>query len=145
MLLGELDRARSDDNAQPIQFNISEMIKHPNFTSRHKYNDIALIKLDGFVEFNEYVRPACLPELDSIGFYATATGWGRLDSNGPLSSHLQKVELDLFTHGECNDLYAMLNNRYINKGILNETQLCAGSHYYRGDTCQVSWRTLPFK
>lgn len=138
VLLGELDRARNDDDAHPVQFNIAERIRYPEFTTKYKYNDIALIRLAAEVKFNEYIRPACLPELDSIGFNAMATGWGRLDHNRPLNTHLQKVELDLFTYKECDDLYAILNSRYINKGIVNETQLCAGSHFGRGDTCQVS-------
>lgn len=137
VLLGDLDYAREDDDSRPLLVNIAERVKHPQYTSKFKYNDIALFRLDISLKFTEYVRPACLPELSKIGFTAVATGWGRLDYNRPLSTHLQKVELDLYTHQECDDLYAVLDSRYINKGIANDTQLCAGTYSGRGDTCQV--------
>lgn len=139
MLLGELDYASDDDDAKPLQLNIAERIRHPNYTGRFKYNDIALLRLDSIVTFNDYIRPACLPESSSIGFNAKATGWGRLDFDRPRSTYLQKVELDLFTHKECDELYAVLNSSSIDRGIVNETQICAGTQSGRGDTCQVSF------
>ena len=41
------------------------------------HNDIALIKLQTPITFNDYVQPICLPEADSdySGSYV-ATGWG---------------------------------------------------------------------
>lgn len=137
VLLGDLDYSRDDDDAQPLQLNVVEQIKYPAFTSKYKYNDIGLLRLETIVTFNEYIWPACLPEFTAIGFQATATGWGRLDNNGPISSILRKVELDLYTHKECDDLYTVIKSRQIDRGILNDTQLCAGSHSGRGDTCQA--------
>lgn len=142
VLLGELDYASDDDDAAPLQFNIVERIRHPNYTGKFKYNDIALLRLESTVPFNDYIRPACLPESSSIGFNAKATGWGRLDFDRPVTSHLQKVELDLFTYQECDELYAVLNSSSINRGIVNETQICAGTQSGRGDTCQVSFEKL---
>lgn len=137
VLLGELDYASDDDDARPLLFNIVKRIRHPKYTSQFKYNDIALLRLDHEVTFNDYIRPACLPESSSIGFNAKATGWGRLDYDRPISTRLQKVELDLFTHKECDELYKLLNSNSINRGIVNDTQICAGTYSGRGDTCQV--------
>lgn len=139
VLLGELDHSRDNDDARPQQFNIAERFKHPGFLRKHKYNDIALLKLANEVKFNEYIRPACLPDTNSLSFSAIATGWGRLDTDRAQSPHLQKVELDLYTNRDCNSLYGTLNTRYVSRGILDQTQLCAGSHNGRGDTCQVSF------
>lgn len=138
VLLGELDYVRDDDVAQPIRFNVAERIRHPDYTSKYKYNDIALLRLNETVTFNDYIRPACLPEFSSIASHAFATGWGRTGSYRPQSEYLQKVELSLYTHKECNDLYELIKDRYINRGILNNTQICAGSYFGHGDTCQVS-------
>lgn len=138
VLLGELDLASNDDDAQPNQFDIAERIKHPDYTNRFKYNDIALIRLDASVKFNEYIRPACLPEYSSTGFNAFATGWGRIDFDRQQSTHLLKVELSLYTYQECNELYLTIKDRHIDRGILNDTQICAGSYIGRGDTCLVT-------
>lgn len=137
MLLGDLDYTRDDDDARPLKLNVAERIKYPTYSSKYKYDDIALLRIDQIVSFNDYIRPACLPEFSAIGFQATATGWGRIDNDRPLSSYLQKVELDLFTHNECDRIYTLIKDRHIDRGILNDTQLCAGSHSGRGDTCQV--------
>lgn len=140
MRLGDLDYTIDYDDAEPLQVKIAERIKHPEFTNKHKYNDIALLRLEHSVLFGEYIRPICLPDSSSIAFNAIATGWGRLDFDLPTSTHLQKVELDLFTHKECDDLYRILNSRSIYRGIVNDTQICAGSHgRSHGDTCQVSF------
>lgn len=137
MLLGELDYANSYDDAEPLQINIAQRIKHPNFSGRFTYNDIALLRLENIVTFNDYIRPACLPESSSIASQAMATGWGETDSDHSVKTHLQKVKLDLVTHGECDAIYRRRNFRAINRGIINELQICAGEKTSRKDTCKV--------
>lgn len=57
----------SDDNSYcappPIDNRIVEAIHHPEYRkgSRNQYNDIALLRLEQKVEFNQFVRPICLP------------------------------------------------------------------------------------
>lgn len=67
VLLGEMDYSGENDDAQPVKLNIVERIKHPEYTSRLKYNDIALLQLENDVIFNEYIRPACLPRRPLVG------------------------------------------------------------------------------
>lgn len=139
MLLGEFVLGSDTDDAQPKQFDVIDTFRHPDFKSPIKYNDIALIKLNKSVEFSQYIRPICLPESDTIETgRALASGWGKLNYTGQTADILQKVILEIFTNDECNEKYRTHINRYISKGILNETQVCAGSHQNRKDTCQVS-------
>lgn len=138
MLLGELDYATDEDDAQPLQVRVAERIKHPDYLDNFKYNDIALLRLESEVSFNDYMRPACLPESSLIAPNPTATGWGRIGFNKSVSTHLQKVDLELYSHEECVQLYEGLNSESINRGILNETQTCYGVHNGHGDTCKVS-------
>lgn len=57
-----------------------------------------------------------------------ALGWGTLESGGPLSTALQKVELNVISNAKCQSSYA--------DGAITAAQLCA---FARGkDTCQVS-------
>lgn len=140
VLLGDLNYGSDADDAQPCRYRIVERIKHESFKFPSKYNDIALVKIDGPVSFSNYIRPACLPFSKSIDTkHVIATGWGRLNFNSAVSEHLQKVILELFTHQECNQSYSNEIGRQLSHGIVDETQLCAGSHNDRGDTCQVSF------
>jgi hypothetical protein len=59
---------------------VEEVIRHPQYKPPAKYNDIALLKLDHPVEFNESIRPACLHTTDTFPINKTvATGWGRIE------------------------------------------------------------------
>lgn len=55
------------------------MIKHPNYTSVTKKNDIALIRLTRRIKFEPNIRPACL-EMDLRDHLShvelNVTGWG---------------------------------------------------------------------
>lgn len=92
--LGDFDiLSKEDDNqdhAQPQEYEITEIIQHPEFRKPNRYNnDIALYKLDRDVVFNEFIRPICLQtdnEFETSA--ATLTGWFRtgkqfLKSNSP--------------------------------------------------------------
>lgn len=54
---------------------IAEVIVHPDFQigSKDKHNDIALLRLDTKVEFNDFVKPLCLP-LDPLLWMKNYTG-----------------------------------------------------------------------
>jgi Trypsin. len=70
----------SNEGAQPVNYSVVEIIRHPDYKPPAKYNDIALLKLDRHVEFNEFIRPACLYTSDTFEVTKTvATGWGKID------------------------------------------------------------------
>ena len=71
-------------NTDPGESQVYQVIDvkiHPNFSYRGFYNDLALLRLDRPVEFNEYVQPICLPSSSQstkafVGEVATVAGWG---------------------------------------------------------------------
>jgi hypothetical protein len=78
--LGGLNLKASNEGVQPINYLVVEIIRHPDYKAPAKYNDIALLKLDRHVEFNEAIRPACLYTTDTFAVNKTvATGWGKID------------------------------------------------------------------
>lgn len=136
--LGDLDIDNDRDDSQPIQVNITERIKHPDYKVPSKYNDIALLRLAEKIKFNSYVRPACLANtFEPPTKKAVATGWGLTEYSGKPSKRLLKVILELYTHSECNQTYSNDINRALLNGIIHEQQVCAGSHDFARDTCQV--------
>lgn len=132
-----------NDDDHTIDYNIAERIRHPEYRASSQYNDIALIKMDRAVPLTPYVRPACLPTMAAVPTTrAIATGWGHLQWKGSPSDVLLKVTLDMFTHSECNQTYEFHINRRLRHGIVDETQVCAGSHEGEKDTCQVNIKKI---
>ncbi|KAJ6636459.1 Serine protease snake [Pseudolycoriella hygida] len=134
--LGEHDLNRKDDGTV-VDLRIIQSIPHPDYRYPIQYNDIGLFKLERRVELNGAIRPACLPEQSAVQTKsAIATGWGTVSWRGRQSNALLKVTLDMFTEAECNRTYSSDINRKLNRGILEESQVCAGSHKEEKDSCQ---------
>lgn len=137
-LLGDLVINDDKDDSDPIQLKIIERIKHPNYELPMKYNDIALFKLERTVTFNQYVRPACLPEYSKPQTeHALASGWGLTTYRGHSSDFLLKVVLEVYPHTECDITYSDSISRALPEGVKEGIQWCAGSHKERRDSCQV--------
>lgn len=134
-----LDRIGSDDD-HTMDYDISEFLTPPEYRGSSNYNDIALVRIAQKVPLTPYVRPACLPtERDVQTAKAMATGWGKTKSQDASSSSktLQKVVLEMFKHSECAESFRYNLNRRLRNGIVDETQICAGSHTEEKDTCHV--------
>ncbi|KAL7862619.1 hypothetical protein SRHO_G00116030 [Serrasalmus rhombeus] len=96
--------------------------------------DIALLELQGTIQFSEFVQPACLP-LPSETFLpktrCVVAGWGRTKERGPLTPVLHEVELDLVESAVCQHVLQMLR-----LGQDHFTVLCAGPEEGGKDACQ---------
>lgn len=58
--LGEHDIENNSPDDAAQEFDVAQVIGHPNYTKTFK-NDIALLRLNGNVRFNERISPVCLP------------------------------------------------------------------------------------
>lgn len=133
--LGDLDLESEADGADPREFAIEEFIKHPEYTARSKYNDIALIRLVETVPISSRIRPACLYQSANIRQQKLiATGYGAIENFGANSNHLLKVVLDQISVEACQRAYAN-DGRPLARGIV-ESQVCAGYEPGGRDTCQ---------
>lgn len=71
---------------QVLDIKIAEKIVHPDYriTNGVSFNDIALLRLSRDVEFNDVLKPICLPSAnnwrnkDYSGQNLTAAGWGNI-------------------------------------------------------------------
>lgn len=136
--LGDLNLERLDDSPKSENFRVIKRIRNPQYKPPSQYHDIALLKLERNVEFNEWIRPSCLPySLPDSGpdGKATATGWGDVEWHERGSSDLLKVTINLVPQSKCNKLF--IGNEKNNKlkfGITGDSQICAGE--LGKDTCQ---------
>lgn len=136
-----MDYTTDDDGSNYQDFNVSEIIKHPNYTFPSTYNDIALLKLDRPANLDKFVRPACLHfinEIDPSRGELVVAGWGKTEAFADEgSSHLRKADVELFSHDSCSKVYSK-DHRKLDKGIVEELQVCAGSHVDESNTCEVN-------
>ena len=96
-------------------------------------NDIALIELPEPIEFNDYIKPSCLPTKGhecSPGEMVSVIGWGKpSDSASSISPTLQMVhDIPVMSNSECNDYY----------GIVGDGIVCIDTTGGRG-SCNVSF------
>lgn len=94
---------------------VAKVFDHPNYNSGNFHNDIAVLKLQRAMVFNNEVRPACLPRhnADYSGQNSITSGWGHTSYQGSSSSVLLKVELPLGTASYCSRYWRAKFNRNI--------------------------------
>jgi secreted trypsin-like serine protease len=127
----EIDCDKSDDGDEdcvnvPVQdIPIEAIIPHPEYNIEEKSvkNDIALIRLAHECDYNDFVKPICLPLTDQVrhsnldGATLTVSGWGRTE-NTTISNVKLKVNVDVVPLIMCQSVYRREN--------LWTKQLCAG-------------------
>lgn len=131
--LGEQNLLNSDDGAQPKDFNIAQIIKHPYFNKTARQHNIGLIQLDNDVAFTDLIRPACLPQSNQLSeLKAVALGWGHTSAEGVASDDLLKVSLDILSNDLCIQLFEDLK---IGNIAIDNNQICARGLRGGADTC----------
>ncbi|KAK7057018.1 CLIP domain-containing serine protease, partial [Halocaridina rubra] len=126
--LGEYDFNRRDDSPH-VERRIAAFNLHPNFNSRTFENDIAVLILESPVQYNDFIRPICLPPPGEsfAGRPGTVIGWGALAYQGPVSPVLQKVSVPVWTNQDCDDAYDQ---------SIKSSMVCAGNPRGGQDSCQ---------
>ncbi|XP_034233867.1 CLIP domain-containing serine protease 14D-like isoform X2 [Thrips palmi] len=138
--LAEHNLESNEDGARPVDVAVSSMVRHPGYQPPARYHDIGLLRLARKVPFGATVRPACLYTEDEDTFASeplVATGWGHTEQLGERSQVLQKVILNFVDQRTCSSLYsADSTTSSLSKGIVADSQICAGVLEGGRDTCQ---------
>lgn len=120
------------------QFIIVKVIPHPEYTSKKRYNDIALMELDRDAQVTDFVIPICLWNKKSVIFTElAAAGFGEVEFASGTSPNLSKIKLTHTDINECKKTYDNRGDKKLPDGLIEEQHLCAndktGSEM---DTCQ---------
>jgi len=127
-----------DHLVSPRTYRVNKIIGHPEFRARGFYNDIALLKLDTEVLFNDFIIPVCLPPPDLVqraeaninhieGLSPTVLGYGSTNYDGAESATLQEVKLPVWSNEDCDRAYLQ---------PIEDIFLCAGYPEGGKDACQ---------
>ncbi|OCT93738.1 hypothetical protein XELAEV_18011406mg, partial [Xenopus laevis] len=109
---------------------VQTIFTHPVYKSYD--NDIAIMKLQDEITFDNYTQPVCLP---NYGMYWGAdttcwiSGWGRTNEASSTSTYLRYAQVLVVDSNKCN--YSNLHN-----GRITSSMLCAGYLSEVRDTCQ---------
>ncbi|KYO42583.1 mast cell protease 3-like [Alligator mississippiensis] len=108
------------------RFTVQSVHPHPNYNSRTKKNDIALLKLHEKATITAFVKVIRLPNKRntlSKGTKCSTAGWGLNDQEKP-SNKLHKKDVIVHSWKDCSQLYPSLSKKSI----------CAGSNSRNRDS-----------
>uniref|UniRef100_A0A182M9J2 Peptidase S1 domain-containing protein n=1 Tax=Anopheles culicifacies TaxID=139723 RepID=A0A182M9J2_9DIPT len=131
-----LYRLSANGSSTVQAYAVRKIIPHPKFVANSHKHDVALLRLNGTVQYTNYVQPVCLDLTETIwveylaDVFGTVVGWGLTEKNH-ISDMLLKAELPIVRYTDCvesnPDLYGRLiySGMYC-AGILNGTSPCNG-------------------
>lgn len=122
--------------------NVRALIQHPGFqiSPNHFYSDdIALALLDEPVDFDEFLRPVCLPSAGQTvptGTQCSVIGWGKKvhDDYADYQSAIHEVDVPIVGQRKCISWYS----KQLQFHPILDTMICAGYEQGKKDACQVS-------
>lgn len=130
--LGDFDLSRTDEASHVDLVVVNHT--NPGYSTTTHRDDISILTLERDVEFNDFIRPVCLPfnyrSEEFLNQRLAVVGYGRTDaasstgSKVPVAAVLSVVDL-----GACQSTYDTLQYSF----TLTDSQICAGSE--SGDSC----------
>merc|ERR1712147_7105 len=124
---------RASSEPHRVEITSYEGFTRPDWDSSTLEGDIALVRLPEKIEFNDYIRPACLPPAEDesneyVGELTTPVGWGKnADSAGGITPKLQMVEdLPVIDNPTCNDYYGIIYDGIMCIDSSNGKGVCNG-------------------
>uniref|UniRef100_A0A3B3DNK8 Zgc:100868 n=1 Tax=Oryzias melastigma TaxID=30732 RepID=A0A3B3DNK8_ORYME len=119
-------------NPNTVSRSITEIIRHPDYSSTTFQNDIALLMLSSPVSFNNYIAPVCVAAASSSFYSGTntwVTGWGNTGSGVlPAPQTLQEVQVPIVGNRQCKCNYGA--------STITDNMVCAGLPEGGKDSCQ---------
>jgi secreted trypsin-like serine protease len=139
--LGEWDVNNDSEFYPNIELDVLAINIHPDYYPGNLYNDLALIKLDGFVDFarNPHISPVCLPDVfqEFEGHRCWVTGWGKdaFGKGGNYQNVLKEVDVPILSHVDCER--KLRRTRLGGDFVLHPGFVCAGGEEGK-DACKVN-------
>ncbi|CAB3225796.1 unnamed protein product [Arctia plantaginis] len=122
-----VEGGREECSDGAITIPIETTIPHPNYNSKDRSNDIALIRMIQNAPFTDFIRPICLPSSDitqkTDDFTLTTVGWGTSGLWPMISDTKFHADVPYLTRNQCRDLYS----QQASKVTLGTGHICVGN------------------
>ena len=118
----------SANKREGTKVEVREVRKHPNHTDILDY-DVAVLILAEDIVFSDKAGPIEMTDVEpATGANCTVSGWGRIKEDGGIPEHLLAVDVPIFDHKQCVDIY---NKLYpdpidIDHQVVTDNMVCAG-------------------
>uniref|UniRef100_A0AAG5CUG3 Peptidase S1 domain-containing protein n=1 Tax=Anopheles atroparvus TaxID=41427 RepID=A0AAG5CUG3_ANOAO len=138
--LGEHDLDNQTESAH-VDVPVYKYVSHPSYDTFDGHSDLAILFLSRTVEFNDAIKPICLPTFEPIrgekfiGFNPFIAGWGRTAENGFEAKVLQELQIPILENDECVQLFKKIRKLFTRKQF-NDAVICAGFVEGGKDSCQ---------
>ena len=131
-------------------YKVKKFRLHEDYDERQLHNDIMLMELEDAVD-EKYdimsLNNGSVLDLESYSGSVVATGWGVIEYEGELPTHLLETSLSLLSPQSCDDylngediLNSFLISSYDSRGKVcaggdGTTSTCQGDRYVQFDSC----------
>uniref|UniRef100_A0A182J2A7 CLIP domain-containing serine protease n=1 Tax=Anopheles atroparvus TaxID=41427 RepID=A0A182J2A7_ANOAO len=138
--LGEHDTS-TDGETNHIDVPVTRYEQHPSYDKKDGHTDLAVLFMEREVQFNEAIKPICLPlgetirSKNFIGYMPFVAGWGRTQEGGKSATELQELQIPIIANDECRTLYDKIGKVFSQKQFDNAV-MCAGVLAGGKDSCQ---------
>ncbi|XP_022659018.1 tryptase-like [Varroa jacobsoni] len=126
--LGEWDTKSEVEFYRHADYLVKNIIIHPNFRNASLWNDIAVLEVDGPIQFQPHIQPICLPNPGESyeGHDCIVTGWGKNSyRSGSYSNIMKEVKVPVIENVNCQQ--KLRRTRLGPYFKLFEGFICAGS------------------
>jgi len=134
--LGKYHQSLSERDAGEKMVRIRKIFVHERYDDKPNNNDIALIMLKDPVQYTDYIRPVCLPDVRSsiiTGQTALVTGWGETKDRYNRNNVIQKVDVRIISSKQCNRWMSAITSE---PDTITPNMVCAGYKVGGKDACQ---------
>ncbi|CAO1432175.1 unnamed protein product [Diamesa tonsa] len=128
--------------SEPHQlFYIDQVLLHEDYKYALEHN-VALLRVESYIEFNDYVAPICLPTSErQLGEFGNLVGFGKISSDSdPKSKFLAVAEYSVTESSNCldNKLSDFNTTKYFcaenNSGNIRISDLGSGLYFNKTNT-----------
>lgn len=130
LFIGDWDLGTVNDGPS-ITASVSRVNVHPLYSKPALQNDIAVLRLSSRLNYNERIRPICLPtsDMNVQDQLATVSGWGR-DEDFQLQKQLHHLSARVVANSKCDDSW---NRNGAARGLIVDSMMCMDAT--NGDSC----------
>ncbi|XP_076280811.1 transmembrane protease serine 9 [Lasioglossum baleicum] len=101
-------------SARGTVYGVEKITAHPNYDAGQIINDVAVIRVNQNIAFNNLVQPINLASSNvAEGSQVVLSGWGTTRVGGPAPDKLQEINLKVYSQTQCQKTHSSLKASHI--------------------------------